>query len=267
MQEQSIVDLRDVCRDTVCEYANQLADAVDDESLARSTAVNRLSSVNVLLSTARADDQLKLSPREWLGQRSYTCTKAPNGLNAKAVDAAAENLRCLGQPRLALAVSLCRYLGLRIREACLLNLKAALRSARRNGKIRITAGTKGGRGASIPRDIVPPDALVAHIDQVARQIDESNVIPTAQRFSDWYARNYKVWRGVGPRYGLKTGFHDLRRSYACERYLQLTGYEAPCVAGSRIADADADLDARMIIAQELGHGRPSIAAAYIGGRR
>ncbi len=61
------------------------------------------------------------------------------------------------------------------------------------------------------------------------------------------------------------GLHDLRASYACERYEALTGHAAPC-AGGEIADRDRDQAARLAVAEELGHGRAEITAEYVGGR-
>lgn len=66
--------------------------------------------------------------------------------------------------------------------------------------------------------------------------------------------------------GLK-GFHELRATYSCERYEQLTGHSAP-VNGGHCYRMDRDLDrqARQQISLELGHNRIDAVAAYIGGR-
>ncbi|GAB4355652.1 MAG: hypothetical protein Kow0060_07760 [Methylohalobius crimeensis] len=45
---------------------------------------------------------------------------------------------------------------------------------------------------------------------------------------------------------------------------QLTGREAPVVAGRRTAGKDADRQARQVIAYELGHGRTDVTVAYLG---
>jgi hypothetical protein len=67
-------------------------------------------------------------------------------------------------------------------------------------------------------------------------------------------------------HGLK-GFHELRATYACERYEQLTGHAAPINGGHcyRI-DRDLDQQARQQISLELGHNRIDVVSAYIGGR-
>ena len=67
-------------------------------------------------------------------------------------------------------------------------------------------------------------------------------------------------------HGLKK-IHDLRAAYACERYWQLTGSVAPVIAGRLFVDRSTDRAARQTIAQELGHARIDVVAAYIGGAR
>ncbi|MNN03210.1 hypothetical protein D3C81_1158900 [compost metagenome] len=67
--------------------------------------------------------------------------------------------------------------------------------------------------------------------------------------------------------GLK-GFHELRASYACERYSSFTGHSPP-VNGGHCYHTDRKLDrmARLQISYELEHSRIDVASAYIGGCR
>ena len=61
--------------------------------------------------------------------------------------------------------------------------------------------------------------------------------------------------------------HGLRHAYAQRRYLELTGWAAPAVAGIRKLTPDErtkDQEARKIISEELGHGRIAITNAYLG---
>jgi hypothetical protein len=60
------------------------------------------------------------------------------------------------------------------------------------------------------------------------------------------------------------GFHDMRAAYACERYQAITGHPAPVITGIRQADKALDKKARILLAQELGHNRTDVVAAYIG---
>jgi hypothetical protein len=57
-------------------------------------------------------------------------------------------------------------------------------------------------------------------------------------------------------------------SFACERYQALTGRAAPVVSGQRptAVERASNQSARIVIAQELGHGRIDVVSAHLGGR-
>jgi hypothetical protein len=76
----------------------------------------------------------------------------------------------------------------------------------------------------------------------------------------WFARSGATRRALG------ITVHGLRHRYAADRYETLSGTPAP-VRGGRLADREADLRARLGVAEELGHGRAQIAGAYLGARR
>ena len=101
------------------------------------------------------------------------------------------------------------------------------------------------------------------------------MIPASNSYKDFQRQAYQELRAAGG-----TGFHGERHSYAQERYEALTGAPAPVVAGwsrderlDRLAEelgvskeeAKAiDHDARMHVAEELGHQREEITNAYLG---
>ena len=59
----------------------------------------------------------------------------------------------------------------------------------------------------------------------------------------------------------------MRHAYARRTYLQLTGYACPADGGNGAALSRAqDREARLIIADRLGHARESITTAYLGPR-
>lgn len=64
------------------------------------------------------------------------------------------------------------------------------------------------------------------------------------------------------------GFHELRATYACERYEQITQHRAP-INGGQCCQVDKNLDREVQrqISCELAHGRVDVIAAYVGGRR
>ena len=267
LRSRSIRDLRDVTHETVLSYARQLKDSVDDGYLAISTAQNRLSSVNVLMETARCDKACAVSPRQEIGARDRIRREPPADLCAETVWAAAATARDEGYWDLAMALVLCRFCGTRIREAALLDIRKAVRSTVNKGAITIVHGSKGGRAKSIPREIVVPRRLATWLADAKSSLASPNLIPVGQTFSAWYQDVYRRFRPIALQHQLANGFHDLRASYACERYELLTGFEAPCVVGRRLADKTADLSARETIAEELGHGRVDVIGSYIGSRR
>lgn len=61
--------------------------------------------------------------------------------------------------------------------------------------------------------------------------------------------------------------HGLRHGYAQTRYRELMGFDCPAVGGPRSLTADEiakDKEIRMLISQELGHGRIGVTSIYLG---
>ena len=59
--------------------------------------------------------------------------------------------------------------------------------------------------------------------------------------------------------------HGLRHQFAGDLFYEITGIEAP-VAGGKLSDADQLRAAFLEVARQLGHSRPQISGAYLGGR-
>ena len=59
--------------------------------------------------------------------------------------------------------------------------------------------------------------------------------------------------------------HGLRHQFLGQLYYELTGV-APPVAGEQLSDADRMRAAYLEVARQMGHGRPQISEAYLGGR-
>ena len=98
------------------------------------------------------------------------------------------------------------------------------------------------------------------------QGNDKNLIPDKYNYVQWRDHAYYQWRSATQGTGIN-GFHDMRAAYACERYRELTGFPAPVVAGTRLADKAMDTQARVILSQVLGHNRTDVIAAYIGSSR
>ncbi len=264
--EPDIRDARWIDTEVVEDYARFLRDKVD-AGMSPAYAQNLLSSVNVVLEAMRGNRQVRVAPAAFIGQRSRVRTVAPAGLDQRAVRQCARQLRQDGHERVAATVEVARALGLRLREASMLNAHAAVGQALKYGAVNITAGTKGGRGNRVDRRVPISKSDIACLARAARaQGRGRNLIPPNLNWKQWNTRVHHVWASVRSDYGLKT-IHDLRAAYACERYRQLTGSAAPVIAGKQTADRAIDRQARHTLAQELGHGRIDVVSAYIGGAR
>ena len=263
-------DLREIGKEQVAAYAHHLAGRCSRRELSVNTARNRLSSVNVLLA-ALSQWGLKQSAGGLMAARKTCRVDEPLGIFPIVVDAAVERLVNAGEIRLAVLIGLARYSGARFREASLFDLRKGRLSIERYGEIAISAGTKGGRGKSIPRRIVADKRLTALLNRPVVVDLGRCVIPPDWNYKRWYAYSHRAWRKWAANLELSPRIHDLRAAFSCARYQQLTGRAAPCVAGvcpelesDGGAPCVSDCEARQVIAEELGHGRVGIVAAYIG---
>ena len=261
---EGIKDARAVTREMIRTYGTYLAGQVSSGKMAVAYAQNLLSSVNVVLETLRGDRQLRISPAALVGERRHVRGSAPAGLDRKPVSSAAAALRECNQVGVASVVELARDLGLRFREASLLDGRTALAQARALGRVNITAGTKGGRGREVDRWVPASEQALQSLERAVVLQDKSrNLIPPKMNYRQWRDQAYAAWRSTSTQYGL-SGFHDLRAAYACDRYAQLTGCLPPAVTGCRQASKTADRSARQVLSQELGHGRINVISSYVG---
>ena len=261
-----VADLRYVSHEMVLEYAYVVARQVEDELIAVKTAKNRISTVNVVLSHMRGDSLCYVAPASVLGNVSSIRRVAPSGLELSKVELASQRLEALGHDSSAMAVRLVRMLGLRIREAGLMNLKRAVREAGRDKVINVIDGTKGGR--KVARHVPVSDKAIRLVWKALElSYPYGKLVGDKPTFIQWYNATYYHYGKVAHEGGLSTKFHDLRSAYACERYQQETGYQAPVLTGGRKAPKTLDLDVRTLLAFELGHARPQVLGSYIGGIR
>lgn len=265
-------DARQIDREILMRYAVYVREEVDQGSVGIATAQNRLSSVNRTMAALRGDQYVKIpSPSKALGlQRSSVRSEAPQGQDRAQIELIALVLSERGQERVAAIVHLARDTGMRLREAILADLPRLQREARQLDKINIQDGTKGGRsGASAPRWIAVTDQIRGALDRAweASPSGSRNLLAPNESYKEFMQSVVRPARDILHEHGLK-GFHELRAAYACERYEQLTGLNAP-VNGGRVHREDRELDqrARQQISHELGHNHIDVVSAYIGGRR
>lgn len=246
----------------VQEFGRGLADQVTAGKMSPAYAQNMVSAVNTVLHQVR--EWRSISPTKDCGiaARSNVRDTPPHGIERGHLDRALDALRDAGQHRGAAVAELARELGLRSKEASLLDAGKALKEAQNRAAVTILEGTKGGLTREVP--IVAPSQLQALQRASDIQGQARALIPSHQNWQQWREADLRDTRETLQAYGIDR-LHDLRAAYACERYEQLTGHAAP-VQGGQIQDRDADRHAREVISQELGHHRIDVVASYIGGR-
>lgn len=259
LKGQSIRDARDITPAQINGYGRHLR----EQGYATSTIQNALSSANMALECLRGDRRVRVSPSAIAGTNSTVRENAPN-LDREALNRVLQFLRDAGHERAAVSLLLARELGLRMRETALADTSRLLKEATALGRVNITEGTKGGRGKQVDRWVPANENAVAALRTAAQiQGDRRNLIPEGKTLKQYQQHLQNVTTTRLREAGLGTR-HDLRAAYACERYQQLTGHAAPCVARQRTTTKAADREAREIITQELGHGRIDVVSEYVG---
>lgn len=224
---------------------------------------NLLSAVNTVLTRGHERERSRweaVSARnEGLPSRSNVRTKPTPTLDQfqAAIPAMPE--------RAAAVAGLARALGLRSKEASLLNTQAALREAKQRGAVTISDGTKGGLSREVA---ITNSQQIKTLEQAAiLQGIGRALIPQGKNWDQFRAQDLQAGRAALKERGIN-GYHDLRAAYAADRYQTLTGHAAPCNQdGQCTADQQSDYNARMQISRELGHSRIAVTVAYLGGRR
>lgn len=246
-----------ISTEMIVDYGQELAEDVRTGEFSASYAQNLVSAVNSVMRLATKNGWESISPTRDCGiaQRDHARQTIPSGIDRELVTASLSAL----PPRSAAVVELCRELGLRSKEASLLNAKSTLNKATKTGIATITEGTKGGRAREIP---VSEQGLQALKNASIQQGDDRSMIPADRSWAEWRNNELRQAREIVQNF-IGGGLHDLRAAWACERYQELTGHDAPVCGGSQ-PDKAIDIAARIQISAELGHGRMEIVAAYIG---
>ena len=169
-----------------------------------------------------------------------------------------EKLAKIRDPYVAMSLRLQAAFGLRREEA----IKFTPRYAVLSDRIRLKASwTKGGRPREIP---------IRHAWQRQVLRDATSLAKGGAMIKP--GRNYIQQRKAYENGCADVGFdkmHGLRHRWAQDRYEEITGRPCSACGGPRRSelqgpDAETDRKARLQIARELGHGRPSITETYCG---
>lgn len=263
-KEQGVGRMERIDGEMVRAYGRELSEKVKAGEMAAATAQNYVSAVNAVMSLATRGQWSSVSPTKDCGiaQRSAVRQDAPGALDRGAYGRAVEAVRDQVGERAAAVVELARELGLRSKEASLLDARAAVVEAR-DGSVTISDGTKGGLTREVP---ITNDSQFQVLERAAAaQGDARAVMPPDATWQSWREGGLRDAREA-VQAATGGGLHDLRAAYACDRYQALTGHAAPA-AGGEISDRDRDAAARLVVAEELGHGRAEVTNAYVGGRR
>lgn len=168
-------------------------------------------------------------------------------------------------PRVACQLALCWEFGLRVQEAWCLRPHLALS----DGVIHVSWGAKGGRKRTLSGPLTAKQEALLELAKTFAASKAESMVPRGQSLRRWKSIFYGVTKKIGlTRKQLGVTPHSLRHSYANREYERVTDRLSP-VRGGTLAkdDPDADRAARELVADELGHSRPSIASAYIGSAR
>lgn len=269
-----ISDARHITLEIVQGYAAHVRGIMETGEIAVATATNRISSINVALTILRGDTRMRIGNiGKALGaQRSHIRITPPQGMVFEELEPLISELIQKGFDRIVAIMRLARSSGMRLREAILADLPRLQREALNLGEINVQDGCKGGRcGAYAPRWVPATDRVRSALEfaLAASPPGSRNLLSPTETYVGFLRNTVKIARGILKSHGL-SGFHELRASYACERYEVLMGVPAPvCVNNETHLElpAAAIQEARQIISHEMGHGRLDVTNAYLGKKR
>jgi site-specific recombinase XerD len=269
LKSEGVKDLRSIKIDHVKGFADTLHEKIDAGALSHSSAATVLSAINSAMSTARQDNQVKVTPKEaGLPGRNGIATvdsSIPTSKHQYACSIVSE--------RLSAQLDMQRALGLRFKESSLINARGALSMAERTNSVTISLGTKGGKNRTINSLSLRQIETLRTAANI--QSRDRSMIPNGQSWAQYQNNAYQEIKNTG----LK--FHGERHTFANDKYEKLTGVKSPIRAGvthgkshiqyiakekgiSYQAAKEFDINARLQISHELGHGRTSITNAYLG---
>lgn len=246
---QGVKKLEHIGSEVAHQYGRALAERVNAGELAPSTAQNLMSAVNTTMNLASRGAWAPVyAVRDCaIGRRSNVRETLPQ-LARETIQQAAAKLRSADNERGAVVLELARDLGLRAREASLLDARRAVEQAQASNWVTITDGTKGGRPRALPINESQLATLkhAAHVQANARA-----VMPPDQNYVQWKNGGLRNARGALQNHGVQR-VHDLRAAFALDRYQAFR------------TNGLSDRDARLNVSAELGHGRIDILSSYIG---
>ncbi len=180
----------------------------------------------------------------------------------------------LHDPWVGAQLRLARAFGLRIKEAVMIQPRLAERPAGDasgrsdfvGGHLEVTRGTKGGRLRRVPIDTLAKRTALAAAKALLTSDAQYLANPSRSLVQNLDRLTNVMKKFCVTRKALGVTPHGLRHEYAEDRYEAFAGVPAPVRGGPPI-DLSVDEQARLRVAEELGHSRTQILAAYCGSSR
>lgn len=258
---QGIIDARKVTPEVIKHYAETLADKKV------STQQNYLSAVNTVMCIMAGNEWQVVSPKALVGSSRCAVRRSPVDMDEQRILEIANTLKRQGYIRESFVPLLAYRLGLRRKEAALLDVRIAYSEASKQGHVDVTRGTKGGRGRAVARLVPANREVLQLLKAIADFLPATDrcLVPADTRYQKFSLSLSNIVLPALKSQGI-TRLHDLRAAYACKRYQSITRCPAPCnrKPGDALADKSTDCQARTRISQELGHDRIQIANSYVG---
>lgn len=238
-------------------HVNALLQHWRNEGIAVSTIKNRMAALRWWAEKIGNPGAVKSNDELGIERREYT-TNENKAASIETVDLSKMD------ERIAASLVLQSEFGLRREEAMKFQPEYALSGRSpldaETKEIRLKGSwTKGGRDRVIPIKTMSQREALAKAAYLARS---GSMIPPDRS----YRQHMIIWEKETAAQGIGRT-HGLRHAYAQRRYMELTGWAAPAVAGIRKLTPDErqkDQEARKTISEELGHGRIAITNAYLG---
>jgi integrase len=162
------------------------------------------------------------------------------------------------EPVVAVQMKLQAAFGLRVEESLLLRPKDAVR---KDGKLSVVHGTKGGR----PR-VVPMEFKMNVLLEAAQHTNRStgSTIPDGYTKTQWKDHFYTVLKRHGvTKSGLGVTCHGLRHQFLQQMFERYTGVPAPIKGSDQRADPALHREAMQAVVEAAGHSKEQKAGAYL----
>jgi site-specific recombinase XerC len=177
---------------------------------------------------------------------------------SKGRELSEDQLARVSDPYSALSLRFQAEFGLRRQESILIRPEGADQGER---LLLQASWTKGGRAREIP---IRTQAQRTLLDEAKTLAGKGSLIPESLRYKDQLERFKSQCRQAGIH-----NVHGLRHQYAQTRYREETGWACPACGGptSRqltLEQKALDQEVRLMISQEMGHGREQVTAVYLG---